>query len=299
MGPGAVGEGAEVQPLRAAAGVRPADQPVAVQQLDEELFQTDEALRLVGPVEAEARPGFRGAFDDTGAVVRAEPVGVAPDPAVRCLHEGERESVEDLRGAQPDVLVPAEPDLRTEAVGVPLAHPAVDTVAGDDQVGVGQSVTVGDLVLVLDVYAQGPGALGEEVQQLPAADAESLVAVVRRRTVTDVRDPVAPADRVLLDDARRLRIPLVQFVEETPPVRHPPSVGRTGRVPFMDRDVVVRVLKLHQDREVQTGGPTADAGDLHTHTPLFAQGDQSTAQSRGWPRACRRPAPRVGPARRW
>ena len=65
-------------------------------------------------------PGLGGALDDAGAVLRAEPVAVAPDPAVRGLHEGEGEGVEDLGGAEPDVACCGRPRLGAEVVGVPL-----------------------------------------------------------------------------------------------------------------------------------------------------------------------------------
>lgn len=56
--PGPVGQGAEVQPLRAAVGVRPADQPVPVQRSGEEPLQQGQTVRLARLVEPEALPGL-------------------------------------------------------------------------------------------------------------------------------------------------------------------------------------------------------------------------------------------------
>jgi hypothetical protein len=67
-----------------------------------------------------------------------------------------------------------------------------------------------------------------------------------------VRDP-AGADRVVPE----------QVVEQVVPEDHTPAVGDAGRVALQHRDLVGRVGQLGEHREVEAGGPAADAGDPH------------------------------------
>ena len=61
--------------------------------------------------------------------------------------EIEREGVEQLVGAEPDVAVRPDDDVGLETSPIALADLRVDAVAGDDQVGVGE-VEIGiDLLL--------------------------------------------------------------------------------------------------------------------------------------------------------
>lgn len=142
---------------------------------------------------------------------------------------------------------------RQQGVGVGLeGHDA-----GEERVLVAAGqVAGGDLAFALQAYAEVAGPGGEDLQQPVAADAVTLVAAVPGRPVTDVGDTLAPPDRVGVEDVGRLRMA---------PARHAPAVSGTLRIAFMDGDVVGRVLPLEQDREIRTGGPAADTGDLHEH----------------------------------
>ena len=258
--PGVVGEGAEGLP-RGAAGA--SQQRVSFQDVREELLQQGAAVGLAHPVESEAGPGLGRAFDDAGAAVGA--VAVAPDPAVGGFHEREGEGVEGLGGTEPDVVVAPGREPADEVGGVGGAQGAADAVGRHDQIGAGGQVAGADLALTLQAYAEVAGPGGEDLQQPVAADAVALVATVPGRQAPDVGDTGAPADRVGVEDVRRLGVLLVEPVEQVAPVRHAPAVGGTLRIAFVDGDVVGRVLPLEQDREIQTGGPAADTGDLHAH----------------------------------
>jgi hypothetical protein len=179
------------------------------------------------------------------------------------LGEGEGESVEDLGGAEPDVVVAARGDPGAEGRRVPGAQSAVHPVGRDDEVRAGRRF--GDRALELQPDAEGSGPFGEQVEQPGAADAEALVTVVTGRQVAYVGDAVAPADGRLLDRPRRGRVVLLELVEEAAPVRHAPAVGRALGVALVDGDVMGRVPPLEQDGEVQARGPASDADDLHVH----------------------------------
>ena len=56
------------------------------------------------------------------------------------------------------------------------ADAAVDAVAGDDQVGIGEVGEVGDLALEFQFHAEALGAFLQDVEQLLALDAAEAVA---------------------------------------------------------------------------------------------------------------------------
>ena len=117
--PPGVGQRPEVAPRRAATvRVLSIHQPVAVEVPFEYPLQECDALIRCEPVEAQARPRFRGAFDDTGTRLVVETICVKPDPPATRFDERKGERIEPLAGAQPDVLVPASGDRRSEVAGV-------------------------------------------------------------------------------------------------------------------------------------------------------------------------------------
>ena len=78
-----------------------------------------------------------------------EAVRVHLEHAVRVLLEVEREGVELLLRAEPDVPVLADVERRLERVDVLVAHLAAEAVAGDHEVG-----PRGVLVVVVDLDAE-------------------------------------------------------------------------------------------------------------------------------------------------
>src|SRR5690606_23880908 len=208
------------------------------------------------------------ALDHAGAAAGPVGVAVAPDPAVLGAHEGVGEGLEDLGGAEPDVGVGSGGEAGAEMVGVAGAQGAVHAVGGHHQVGVGQPVGR-DLAAEGEVDAETAGAVGEQVEQPVASDAVPLVAPVPGGQVPllvgDVGDALPPVHGVGLHGAGRLRVVCAQALQQGPPVGHAPAVGGALRASFVDGDVVGGVVEFQQDGEIQTGGPAADADDLHAH----------------------------------
>ena len=146
----------EVEPGRAADVSRIAHQGVTTQPVGEQGFGRTTGLILVELIEAEAKPGRLGAFDDEGRGSRFELVGVGPDPTVRGVDEGEGEGVERLMRAQPDVFVGAHVDVDAEGLGPGIAGHAVQPVGGNHDVSV-KRPGVRDLGLKPQLDAQGAG----------------------------------------------------------------------------------------------------------------------------------------------
>lgn len=239
-----------------------AKQRVAVQSGGEDLFQQPHTVGGVERIEPQPPPGLWGALDDAGADFRARGVGVKPDPPGRGRFEGEGEAGEHLVGAQPYVGVAADFQAGAEVVAVQLAHPAVGSVAGDDQVGVGELGQVVDLAAVLDIHPQLGCASGEDAEQGGAGDAVAVPA--------QIRGLFPAADLLVLPQGRgrthrlgAVGVVAVEVVEQVVPIPHAPAVGGPRRVAFDDGDVMAGIAALGRDREVQRARSTAGAHDLH------------------------------------
>ena len=129
--PGLVRHLREVEPDRA---IR--EELSASKLVGEELLAEREALVLVHLVESGATPDPLRALDDEGRHPLVVRVRVGVEEAVLGLAEGERERVEDVVGAEPDVLAALGPNLRPEVTEA--TDEAVGAVGADDEVGVGQ-----------------------------------------------------------------------------------------------------------------------------------------------------------------
>jgi hypothetical protein len=97
------------------------------------------------------------------AVVEA--VGMRLVDPLLGLDEDEREGIEAACGAEPDVARRPGVEVGLEGVGVGATHRAIDSVGGDNQVGIetwrGQ-VGLAHLVMEAEVHAEGGGAPLEE-----------------------------------------------------------------------------------------------------------------------------------------
>jgi hypothetical protein len=130
----------KADPLRRPAQVRGVGhQRVAVQVLREQLLQERDGHVLVHRLEAQRLPHRLGRLDDEGRGGVVEAVGVRLHPAMFGLFEGEGEGLEQLVRAQPDEAAQPGVDVGLVGGGVLAADAAVQAVAGDDQVGIGNS----------------------------------------------------------------------------------------------------------------------------------------------------------------
>src|SRR5437868_5789545 len=92
--------------------------------------------------------------------------------ARRRLAEGERESVEELMRAVPDVLVATRAERRSKLFRVMLAHETPDAVRADEQITpFGEHVEVFDLFVESKINPQLRAALLQNIQEAQARDA--------------------------------------------------------------------------------------------------------------------------------
>jgi hypothetical protein len=117
------------------------------QVFGKKLFAEGDGRVLVGFVEAVRQPNVLGALDDEGGGQVVKLVDVGLEPAVFGFLKQEGEGVVLAVRAQPNETVGPRHDVGLEHLGQPAAHPRVDAVAGDHQVGIGK-IEVGGGVLL-------------------------------------------------------------------------------------------------------------------------------------------------------
>ena len=234
------------------------EQLPAAQLVREQLLAEGEALLLVQLVEPRRAPDGLRALDDERRHPLVVRIRVRVEEAVLGLAEGERERVEDVVGAEPDVLRALGPDLRAEVAEPP--DEAVRAVRADDEVGLRK-------LLHLDAEL-------EDDPQLAAAglqDLEQPLARDRRERVA-ARDELAPlvadvdsvpARERVRDLEVRLGIRVAQRPERLLAEDHAEAERRVGRVPLEDADVGAAVELAQENREVEPGRPAAHDRDVH------------------------------------
>jgi hypothetical protein len=149
---------------REGAPQRHVGKQLVVSQLGgEELLAVGQRVLLGGLVQPGPPPGFLGAFDDEGRVVRFVLVSVNPEEAVLAFAKDEGESAQRQRAAKPDELVLAPVQIGLEVLLVALSDDAVGAVGGDDQIAIGEPRQFVDLDLVMDLNAQAGTALLQDI----------------------------------------------------------------------------------------------------------------------------------------
>ena len=107
-------------------------------------------------------------LDNEGRGIGIKLVGVRGEPAVLGLFEGEGECVEFLVCAQPDKTAGAQVNVGLEGVCIARAHPAVQAIAGNHQIGLvlcRQRLIVLDLRFKHQFHAQLQATILQDVEQ--------------------------------------------------------------------------------------------------------------------------------------
>src|SRR5215510_2243627 len=98
-------------------------------------------------------------------------------PAIS-LAKSERQAVEKLIGAVPDVTVGANVERRLKTIGKNLTHGTVYSVGCNEQVAVGsQSLDVVDLSTIVDRDSQLLGASLQDLQQMQTCHSRKAVSM--------------------------------------------------------------------------------------------------------------------------
>jgi hypothetical protein len=183
----------------------------------------------------------------------------------------ERERIELLFRAEPHEAAAARLDGRLKRGRVARPGAAVDAVGRDDEVRLvarGCRLVVLHVGLEHELHAQFLAALLQDVQQALAADAAEPVAAGRDALALEEDVDVVPVIERLQDAARRRLVGRDEVRERLVGEYDAPTERVVRPVAFDDDDAVRRILLLHQQGEVQAGGPAADADDVHDSRSL-------------------------------
>ena len=239
------------------------ERPVRVQLppaqlVREQLLAEGEALLLVQPVEPGRAPHRLGALDDERRHSLVVRVGVRVEEAVLDLAEGEREGVEDVVGAEPDVLRALRPDLRSKVAEA--AHEAVRAVRAHDEIRVRQLL---DLDAELERHAQLAAALLQDLEQAPPRDRRERMAARRYLAPLETDVDAIPAGERVRDLEMRLGVRVPQRAERLLAEDDAEAEGGIGLVAPEDAHADPAVELAQQDRQVEPCGPAADDRDVH------------------------------------
>jgi hypothetical protein len=95
----------------------------------------------------------------------------------------------------------------------------------------------------LDSQLQRP--CGQDIRELLTANAEAASLVLDRLLALDIHDLAGPAERLIKDLARALRVVVAQAVKQIIRERDTPSAGDLCGVPFIDCDDVPWITQFH------------------------------------------------------
>ena len=248
-------------------------QAVAVQANGEQPFAKRKRFLRAHAVDPRGAPDRLGCLDDerTGPVV--EPVGMRLEPAPLGRLERKGERVKQPMRAEPYVPAFAALDFGLKHALVLRPDRAVETVAGDDQVAVVVRRLARNLGLEDQPYAELLAALLQDVQQPLPADAAKAMATRGDRPSLEVHIDVIPVTERSENFAVRLRIRGVEVAQRLIREHDTPAEGVVRAIALDDRYIVSRVGPLHEQRQVQAGGPPSDADDAHL--AVDAELDQS------------------------
>jgi hypothetical protein len=143
----------------------------------------------------------------------------------------------------------------------------VDPIARDDQIDLAEVSLVVDLALELQRDTERPAAALQDLEQAPPPDATEAMPTGANDLAAKVDLDVVPVLEGVANLHMRLRVRRGQVLERLVGEDHAPPERVIGPVALDDAHVVRRVGALHEEREIQARGPTANADDLHDDSP--------------------------------
>lgn len=246
-------------------------QSLALQIVRKQFFTEGDGLLLIGAIEAAGLPALLRGFDNEGRGLVVEFVDMRLKPAMLGAHEVERECLVDLVRAQPDVAIGTDDDIGSESILVLAADAGVHAVAGNDEVGIRILLVALHIGLEHQTDSQLLAARLHDVEQMLAANPHEAMSAGTNSAPLEQQLDIVPMIEGLLDLRGRHRIPDPHVVHGSVGEHHAPTEGVIGQVALHHRHLVRRVHLLHQQREIQAGGPPTYADDLHDSNPFLAR----------------------------
>jgi hypothetical protein len=160
---------------------------------------------------------------------------------------------------------------RLEDILVAIADPRIETIRGDDQVGIGILQIALDIGLELEFDAELLAALLEDVEQPLAADADKAVTGGTLPASLEPDFDIVPMIEGILDNGGAFGIPRLHRLHRRVREDDAPAECVIGAVAFDDGNGMFRMKLLHQKPEIEAGRAAADTYDPHV-TTLFSVG---------------------------
>ena len=253
---------------RAAQMLGVAHQVMAIQILGKQVLAKRHAFVLAHGVQAMRFPNRFGCFHNEGGGVVVVLVGMRLKPTVLGLLEGKGESVKGFVRAQPDKAAITHINVGLVGVGIAGADAAVQAIAGNHQVGLvvlRQRLVVGHVGFKHQLHIQLFAALLQDVEQVLAAYPTKTMATGAHALPFEKHLDVVPMVERIPNQLRGVRVGGLQVLQGLVAEHHAPAKGVVGAVAFDHGDLVRRVLLLHEQREIQASGATANAQNVHAH----------------------------------
>ena len=142
-------------------------------------------------------------------------------------------------------------------------HFGIDAVGADDQVVVAIVRHVACFGLKFEPDARGLGAVLQNVEQPPAADAAEAVAGRARDRAAIVNRDVVPVDERFADRLGAVAVILFEIGERIVGQNDAPAERVVRAVALDDDDVVRRIAQLQRDRKIEAGRPASETCHAH------------------------------------
>ena len=156
--------------------------------------------------------------------------------------------------------------LDPERVRARVADPAVDPVGGDDQVVIAPACRIGiALGFIVEPHPQLPGARRQQVEQGLRPMPMKPCPEEDQAGAADMDCNIVPMGEAVGNRGARHRIVGHQIVDRLVGKDDTPAKGHAARIAFEQVDDMGGVAQLHREREIESRGSAADAGNLHRH----------------------------------
>jgi hypothetical protein len=183
------------------------------------------------------------------------------------LPEGEREPVEQLVRAQPNVFVFSRVQRRLEELTVGSTHKAVGSISAHEQIAVVHEFThLNHIGVKLEVNAEVTTPLVQNVQEAESRDAGEFIAPDGDFLILVNDIHVIPDLTTVGDLDVGFLVAVLQVGKRLVGKNNTPAKRIIGTIPLQDGDVMGWIQFFHQNSEVQPRWSTAD--NVYVHTPL-------------------------------
>ncbi len=239
-----------------------ADQRVAVQVAGEQPLAKCHSVFLAHVFESVRSPDLFGSLHDEGRGAVVELVGMGLEPAVLGLLESKRERVERLVRSKPNEAAQARIDVGLVGLGVTGSDAAVEPIAGNHQICLvlrGQRLIVRNVGLEHQFHAHRQTTLLQDIEHMLAPDAAKTVTARTHAAALEKHLDIVPVVQCVTDFATTYRVGHTQVVQCLVGQDNTPSKGVERLVALDHDDPVGRILKLHEQTEIEPRWPTAYA----------------------------------------